>query len=92
MLIKETKAQVRARVRKTGEWTGYIVGNNVAECHVVGGWALGFPVTLVNVPGGWVGVKGRENTTLDDLLYEWAYYNANHETGYRPAFYRVAKR
>lgn len=88
-LIKMTKTQVIAHVRKHGSWKGYLVGCNVAEYHIVGGWSLGYLVELVSVPGGWVGIKDDENSTFDDLIRRWGWYNANSETGNYAAYYMI---
>lgn len=106
MFVKMTLPQVVAQVRKTGRWHGYVVGNNVNEYHIVGGWHLGFEVTFVRDANG-KGVSVEGATTCEynpdtdryetvpqgmaDWLANWAYYNANSETGKRAAFYRVVK-
>lgn len=40
-LVKLTKTQVKARIRKEGYWAGYLAPNKVAPFHVAGGWYCG---------------------------------------------------
>lgn len=83
---KMSKSQVLAYVRKHGEWDGYLM-----PCKMYSFDHFGYRVTLVNVPGGWVGVKGNENYTFDDMYHAWAYYNATNKTGLYAHYYMIVK-
>ena len=45
-LVRQTKVQVKAYVRKNGKWNGYMVGSKVSEYHIARGWCLGFRILL----------------------------------------------
>lgn len=40
------KQQVKAKIRKQGEWKGYIAGNNVNSFHYFSGWCLACPIEV----------------------------------------------
>jgi hypothetical protein len=81
-LVKLTKTQVQAYVQKHGETDIYMV-----PCKMYPTPQTWYIVTLVNVPGGWIGVKGNENRTFDDQINAFEYYNCTYETGYYTHFY-----
>ena len=100
MLVKQTKTQVKADVKKNGTWHGYIVGSNVAEYHIRHGWHLGFEVNLAWDADRNVAVQPDvdeyDSAThthikrdLDGLIENWGWYNANSETGMYPHYYKI---
>ena len=75
-MLKQTKAQVKAAIRRQGVWRGYLVPCRVAPCHIRAGWCLGAHVTF---------------DSLADLAVQvnaYAYYNCNAELGRYVAFYQ----
>ena len=71
--------KTQARKRFAARLPFFIVGAKVSPAHIVGGWGLGFLVgeREYNDP----------EVSFDRLINNWAYYNANNELGYYPAFY-----
>ena len=75
MLVRVDKTKVKRIIKKSGEWSGYMVGAKVSLLHIRRGWCIGCPVSFTSL----------EN--MEESISEWAYYNACWELGYYPAFY-----
>jgi hypothetical protein len=72
---KVSTSQV-ARMFADGQtFDGFIVGNKVASWHFFNGWHLAFPI------------QKETQAEFSDCLQQWAWYNANSETGNTPAIY-----
>jgi hypothetical protein len=65
------KNTVKATLRKTGTWSGWLTQSNVNSFHVTSGWCLGFPVTVTSVE------------ELDKVCTEFHWYNDDAELGHR---------
>jgi hypothetical protein len=73
--IKVSKAQVKRLFENGQTFSGFIVGNKIHASHFFGGWHLAFPI---------------EKATWEEFektLNEWAWYNANSETGNTAAIF-----
>lgn len=77
-IVKQTKTQVLAEIKKHGQWTGYLAGNKVHPAHVTGGWHLGYYVT----------VKSKEE--LEDRITSMLAY-LERELGNGIAFWKEVK-
>jgi hypothetical protein len=73
--IKVSKSQVKRWFQAGQTFSGFIVGNKVNSFHFFGGWHLAFQLEKST----W--------TEFERTLNEWAWYNANSETGNIPAIY-----
>lgn len=62
------KNTVKATIRKTGKWKGYICTN---KCYPTGFWNIGYPITVSSID------------ELNKAMDNYSYYNCNYETGYR---------
>ena len=73
------KNTVKAKIRKTGKWSGYIAPNKASPYHIVGGWHLGMKISVAS------------EKELEDTLRDFEYYNCNYELGYRVKFWEIVK-
>lgn len=64
---KVTLAAVKKSINQTGQWSGYMVANNVNQSHVNTGWHIGAHLS----------VKSLEE--LDKRINEYIYYNGDAE-------------
>ena len=72
---KVNKHTVLKTARDKDHWIGYIAGNKVNECHIVGGWNLGYDVEVkaVQIEGGWTYTVNNDKT-LDQFINAVLYY------------------
>ncbi|PHE64419.1 hypothetical protein COF68_06170 [Bacillus toyonensis] len=80
-----TKAQVVAKVKNQGSWTGYIAPSKINEANIRGGWHLGMQVT-VNATQVDSGIEPTVNLTdgvysLDYFVEHFKHANCSKETG-----------
>lgn len=96
MLVKQTKSQVIAHVRKYGSWNGLVcaskmypvIGRTANELELV--WNDQYGVCTKN------GITYDEHMyprpqSLDNWLNGWSFYNTSYEEGYYAAYYRIVK-
>lgn len=80
-----TKAQVVAKVKNQGSWTGYIAPSKINEANIRGGWCLGMQVT-VNATKVVTGITPTIQMSdgayaLDTVIEHYKRANCNNETG-----------
>ena len=84
---KVNKHTILKTARDKGRWCGYIAGNKVNECHITGGWNLGYDVEIkaVQTEGAWIYTVNSDQT-LEQFINAFLYYQ-NSELGNSVSFW-----